>query len=64
MRSLNFLIYIILPTALGPGVYSASNRNEYQEQNKNISGELNVQPHRPPRPVMGIAYFLTSLSRN
>jgi hypothetical protein len=26
-----FSIYLILPTALGPGVYSASNRNEYQE---------------------------------
>jgi hypothetical protein len=27
-----FLIYLILPAALGPEVYSASNRNEYQEQ--------------------------------
>jgi hypothetical protein len=27
----NFLIYLILPVALGPGVYSASNRNEYQK---------------------------------
>jgi hypothetical protein len=26
----NFSIYLILPAALGPGVYSASNRNEYQ----------------------------------
>jgi hypothetical protein len=26
-----FSIDLILPTALGPGVYSASNRNEYQE---------------------------------
>jgi hypothetical protein len=26
-----FLIYLILPAALGPGVDSASNRNEYQE---------------------------------
>jgi hypothetical protein len=24
----NFSIYLILPAALGPGVYSASNRNE------------------------------------
>jgi hypothetical protein len=24
-----FLIYLILPAALGPGVYSASNNNEY-----------------------------------
>jgi hypothetical protein len=33
-----FPIYEILPAALGLGVYSASNRNEYQKQ-KNISGE-------------------------
>jgi hypothetical protein len=33
-------IYIILPAALGPGVYSASNRNEYQKQkNNNVSRE-------------------------
>jgi hypothetical protein len=25
--------------ALGPGVYSASNRNEYQENKNNVSGE-------------------------
>jgi hypothetical protein len=35
-----FKIYLILPAALGPGVYSASNRNEYQKQkNNNVSGE-------------------------
>jgi hypothetical protein len=28
-------IYLILPAALGPGVYSASNRNEYQKQKSN-----------------------------
>jgi hypothetical protein len=33
-----FSIYLILPAALGPGVYSASNRNEYQKQ-KNVSRE-------------------------
>jgi hypothetical protein len=33
-----FLIYLILPAALDPGVYSASNRNEYQKQ-KNVSVE-------------------------
>jgi hypothetical protein len=33
-------IYLILPAALGPGVYSASNRNEYQKHyNNNVSGE-------------------------
>jgi len=31
MVSLEFFIDIILPAALGPGVDSASNRNEYQE---------------------------------
>jgi hypothetical protein len=32
-------IYLILPAALGPGVYSASNRNESQKHKKNVSGE-------------------------
>jgi hypothetical protein len=27
----NFQIYLILAAALGPGIYSASNRNEYQK---------------------------------
>jgi hypothetical protein len=31
MVSLKFFIYIILPAAFGPGLDSASNRNEYQE---------------------------------
>jgi hypothetical protein len=34
-----FPIYLILPAALGPGGYSASNRNEYQKQKNNVSGE-------------------------
>jgi hypothetical protein len=33
-----FSIYLIVPASLGPGLYSASNRHEYQKQ-KNISGE-------------------------
>jgi hypothetical protein len=33
-----FSMYLILPATLGPGVHSASNRNEYQKQ-KNVSGE-------------------------
>jgi hypothetical protein len=32
MRPLIFLIYVILPTTLGPEVYSASDRNKYQKQ--------------------------------
>jgi hypothetical protein len=31
-------IYLIVPAALGPGVYSASNRNEYHQQKNNVSG--------------------------
>jgi hypothetical protein len=34
MRSLNVSIYPILTAALGPVVYSTSNRNEYQTENK------------------------------
>jgi hypothetical protein len=30
---------LILPAALGPGVYSASNRNEYPKQKNNVSEE-------------------------
>jgi hypothetical protein len=30
-------IYLIFPAALGPGGYSASNRNEYQKQKNNVS---------------------------
>jgi hypothetical protein len=37
MGPLNFSIDVILPTALGPGVYSVSNRNEYQEQKTKCS---------------------------
>jgi hypothetical protein len=33
-----FSIYLILPAALGPGIYSASDRNEYQKQKNNVSG--------------------------
>jgi hypothetical protein len=34
-----FSIYLIHPAALGPGVYSASNINEYQKQTNNVSEE-------------------------
>jgi hypothetical protein len=34
MTSLNFSIDLILPATLGPGVDSASIRNEYQKQKK------------------------------
>jgi hypothetical protein len=32
-------IYLILPAALGYGVYSVANRNEYQKQKNNVSEE-------------------------
>jgi hypothetical protein len=32
-------IYLILPATLGPGVFPASNRNEYQKQKNNVSEE-------------------------
>jgi hypothetical protein len=34
-----FSTYLIFLAALGPEVYSASNRNEYQKQKNNVSGE-------------------------
>jgi hypothetical protein len=34
-----FSIYLIIPAALGPGVYSASDRNEYKKHKNNVSGE-------------------------
>jgi hypothetical protein len=39
-----FLICLIIPAALGPGVYSASNRNEYQKhKNNNVSEEQSAE---------------------
>jgi hypothetical protein len=34
-----FSIYLILPATLGPGVYSASNRNECKEHSNKAFGE-------------------------
>jgi hypothetical protein len=34
-----FSIYLMLPAALGPGVYSSSNRNDYQKHTNNVFGE-------------------------
>jgi hypothetical protein len=44
-----FLIYVVLPAALGPGGYSGSNRNEYQKQ-KYVSGEWIAAGARGSRP--------------
>jgi hypothetical protein len=38
-------IYLILPASLGPGVYSASNRNNYHKQKNNVLGSR-AQPVR------------------
>jgi hypothetical protein len=40
-----FSIYLILRAALGPGVQSASNKNEYRKQKNNVSGSK-VRPVR------------------
>jgi hypothetical protein len=37
-----FSIYLILAAALGPGVYSSCNINEYQKQKDNVSGEYSA----------------------
>jgi hypothetical protein len=38
MRRMNFFpVYLILPAALGPGVHSVPNRNEYQKQENIVS---------------------------
>jgi hypothetical protein len=34
LRMILFSIYLIAPAVLGPGVYSASNSNEYEKQKK------------------------------
>jgi hypothetical protein len=37
-----FSIYLTFPAALGPGIYSAPNKNEYQKQKNKVSGELSA----------------------
>jgi hypothetical protein len=34
-----FSMYLVLPAALGPGIYSTTNRNDYQKQQMNVSRE-------------------------
>jgi hypothetical protein len=34
---MNLSVYLILPSALGLGVYSISNRNKFQRQENNVS---------------------------
>jgi hypothetical protein len=54
MMLIYFSIYLILSAALGPGVYSASNRNEYKKQKKMFLWSK-------ARPVRK-AYILTAIS--
>jgi hypothetical protein len=37
-----FSIYLILPAVLAHRVYSSSNRNEYQKERNNVSGEKSM----------------------
>jgi hypothetical protein len=37
-----FSIYLKFPAALGPGVYSTTNKNEYQKQGNKVAGEMSV----------------------
>jgi hypothetical protein len=39
MRLMTFSIYLILPAALGPGLYAASIINDYQKQKNYVPGE-------------------------
>jgi hypothetical protein len=45
MNDFFFKIYLIHPAALGPGIYSDSNRNNYQKQKNNVCGNK-AQPVR------------------
>jgi hypothetical protein len=42
MNAFFFPTYLIFPATLGPEVYSASNRNEYQKQKNNISEDYSA----------------------
>jgi hypothetical protein len=52
-------IYLILPVALGPGVYSAPNKNEYQKETNNILGSR----ARPVRKLTTLPPSVSRLSR-
>jgi hypothetical protein len=47
-------IYLILPAALGPGVYSASNKNEYQKHKNIFFWEVKQLPVRRADNVTAI----------
>jgi hypothetical protein len=47
-----FFIYLIFPAALGPGVHSASNRNEHQKHKNKIIIIIIMFLGRRARPVL------------
>jgi hypothetical protein len=46
-----FSIYLIVPAALDPGVYSASNRNEYRKQKKKFLGSRALPARKTASPL-------------
>jgi hypothetical protein len=48
-----FSVYLILAAALSPGVYSASNKNEYQKQKTMFMGSR-TQPARKADNITAI----------
>jgi hypothetical protein len=51
LDEVDFSIDLILPAALGPGVHSASNRNEYQEYSWEVKGGRRVRLTNLPPSV-------------
>ena len=62
MVSLEFFIHIILRSYYGPGVDSASNKNEYQEDFLGVkaAGAYGLQPYQLPVPLSWNLGTLTS----
>jgi hypothetical protein len=55
MRSLDFSIYLNLPAALGLGVHSACNRNEYQQSNRGVERGRCVRLTTSPPSMIGMS---------